>query len=424
MFVRMVCIILLSFILTGCGSDSNRLTGAATRSFLMGTTPFFVTLTKFPDWRFENPEDIDLLSVHADDFWGVPWAEFRDGTPLPAAWVANWTGLASNAKASGKRLYLAVSPLAGRKALAPRVQPDGTTEAGWAPVDGNGCYPFATDANAALYQTAYVNYVRWLVDLLDPEFVSPAIELDITFYHCPAQKAAWIAWYTGVHDALKAAYPAKAVFTSFQMEYMYGVSDSAAACAMGVSLSICFDQRLTEALTIPGDRFAISSYPAIWKQRPEFSFSYPPDSYARIAAATARPVWVSETGWAAVPVRQSYPHGGSGTCGADLLPATTANATEQEAYMRWLLEQADTHYFEAVIWWLNRDFYDGSVAALCPCQPTTSDTCIFSEAIYNQDGDAGETLFRFFANMGLREYSGSPRPAHQAWREYLAKTRL
>lgn len=71
--------------------------GDAKRAFIMGTTPFFMTPTEFPNWRFENLDDKDLLSLHADDFLGVPWVEFRNGLPRPAAWENKWTTLANNA---------------------------------------------------------------------------------------------------------------------------------------------------------------------------------------------------------------------------------------------------------------------------------------------------------------------------------------
>ena len=64
--------------LSGCGGGSSGSDDTVeTRSFLMGATPFFASFdgsrTVFPDWRFENLDDRDLLSLHVDDFWGVPW---------------------------------------------------------------------------------------------------------------------------------------------------------------------------------------------------------------------------------------------------------------------------------------------------------------------------------------------------------------
>jgi hypothetical protein len=389
----------------------------------MGTTPFFATPTQFPDWRFENLDDKDLLSVHADDFWGVPWDQCNAaGCTPPAAWAAKWTNFANAAASQGKTLYLALSPLGGRKTLAARLDANGNKVENWAPVDADGCYPFASDANAATYKVAYISYLKYLIGLVGPRYVSPAVEMNIPFSQCPLQKSAWIAWYGDVHNAIKAAYPSLAVFATFQMEHMYGISDAQATCGSGMPPAACFDQRLTEALTIPGDRIAFSTYPIGWKYRPEYSSSYPTDTYGRVQGATTRKIWIAETGWAAVKVLQSYPHGAVGSCGADLFPASFANDAEQEGYMRWLLAEAQTRGFETVIWWLNRDYLDGAVAATCPCDPAASDTCQLADSFLSAGGTTGETLLRIFGNMALRNYDGSPRPARGAWRGYFDRT--
>lgn len=407
----------------GSGGGGSVGGSGSTRSFWMGSTPFFATPSVFPDWRFENLDDKDLLSIHVDDFWGVPWDQCNAaGCTPPAAWAAKWTSFADNARATGKTLYLAVSPLGGRKTLAARLDASGNKVENWAPVDANGCYTFASDANAATYKTAYISYMKYVIDLVGPRYVSPAVEMNIPFSQCSSQKSAWIAWYSDVHNALKTTYPSLVVFPTFQMEHMYGISDAQAACVAGTPLATCFDQRLTEALAIPGDRMAFSTYPIGWKYRSEYSFSYPTDTYARVRSATTRRIWIAETGWAAVKVLQGYPHGAVGSCGADLFPATIANSTEQEAYLRWLLAEAQTQGFEAVIWWLNRDYLDGAVAATCPCDPATSDTCQLADLFYSAGGTTGETLLRIFGNMALRDYDGSARPARTAWREVYDRT--
>lgn len=401
--------------------DNDNGSGGTTRAFMMGTTPFFMTPTEFPNWRFENLDDKDLLSLHADDFLGVPWVEFRDGLPRPAAWENKWTTLANNASATDKTLYLAVSPLGGRKTLTPRVRADGSTESNWAPVDVNGCYPFATEADAEGYKTAYINYLTYLINLVQPKYLSPAVEINILFTQCPAQKAAWIAWYTDVHNAIKSAFPALTIFPTFQMEHMYGISDAQAACTGGVSFAACFDQRLTEALTIPGDRIAFSTYPILWKYLSDYGFSYPTNTYAEVKKATSRKIWISETGWMAVKMLQSYQHGTVGTCGPDFFPANFANDTEHANYLAWLLGEAQTHGFEVVIWWLNRDYLDSATAATCPCSGI-NDTCTLADLFYSAGGDTDERLLRMFGNMALRYYDGSPRPGHATWRDYFNRS--
>jgi hypothetical protein len=189
---------------------------------------------------------------------------------------------------------------------------------------------------------------------------------------------------------------------------------------------------LTEALAIPADRMAFSTYPAAWTYKSDFSYSHPTDTYACVHQATSRKIWISETGWPAVPVRQSYPHGGSGSCGADLYPANLtipgfgtvglANDTRQSEYIAWLLGQAQSHQFEAVIWWLNRDYLDGAVAATCPCDPATSDTCAMADLFHSIGSDLGEMMLRVFGNMALRNYDGSPHAGYTIWKQYRDRT--
>lgn len=416
----LICLFSLALFACGGGNSSGTPTPTGpTRTFMMGTTPFFASTASFPDWQFDDLSDKDILSIHVDDFWGVPWLEFRDNTPLPPAWVAKWANFANMTRATGKPLYLALSPLGNRRTLAPRVKADGTTEANWAPADGNGCYAFSTDVDAASYQQAYLNYVSYVINLVQPTYVSPAIEINIPFSQCAADKAAWVAWYNDVHNALKASYPSLVMFPTFQMEHMYGIADAQSAC-VGITTASCFDLRLTEALTIPGDRIAFSTYPIGWKYRSDYQFTYPTDTYTRVTNATGRKIWIAETGWAAVKILQSYQHTNT-TCGADLFPDTIANDTEQDDYLAWLLTEAQNQKMETVIWWLNRDYLDGDVATTCPCTPANSDTCQLAEAFYTAGGATGELLLRLFGNMALRNYDGSGRPSLLTWQNYLKR---
>jgi len=427
----------LVFCLAGCGGGGDNVGETeSSRPFLMGSTPFFTRFDgsriRFPDWRFENLEDRDLLSLHVDDFWGVPW-DYCDATAcsdLPPSWVGQWQQLVDQAKATGKPIYLSISPLGGRRTLAPTVLADGTTRSDWnTQVNSDGCYLFDSDANAAVYQAAYITFLNYLIERVEPDYLSPAIEMNMPFTLCPQQKAAWIAWYGAVHTAIKTAHPGLPVFPTFQPENLYGVAETSAACP-GVTLAACFDSRLAEALTIPADRIAFSSYPAQWVYQEEFGHTWPRDTFAKTARATSRPIWVSETGWPAVPVLSAYAHGTDGGCGLALYPSMleipgagtvdVANENGHAAYLAWLLEQAQRQGLEAVVWWLNRDYLDEAVTGdeRCPCVPEGDSTCLLLDGFYNLGGANAEVLFRVFGNMALRRYDGTARPALTTWREY------
>ncbi|MEJ2393373.1 MAG: hypothetical protein P8Z77_01100 [Candidatus Thiodiazotropha sp.] len=433
----LVCLAVFS----GCGGGgSGPAPATETRPFLMGSTPFFASHNgsnvTMPDWRFENLDDRDLISLHVDDFWGVPW-DYCDATActnLPQPWIDQWQQLATAAKATGKRLYLAASPLGGRRTLAPKVLADGSTQADWnSNTDANGCYLFDSDSAADTFKAAYISYLKTIIDLVNPDYFSPGVEINMPFTICPAQKTAWIAWYNDVHTAIKAAYPQLVIFPTFQMEYMYGISTPEAACSNGTS-EACFETRLNEALTIPGDRLAFSTYPAAWVYHAEFDYSFPRESLTKAAQITSRKIWIAETGWLSVPLLSSYAHGSSSACGSSIYPDTldipgigsvnVANDTAQSDYISWLLDSADENNLEAVVWWLNRDYLDESVTgnALCPCVPTGNTTCLMLEDFYTVGGTTIEVLFRLFGNMALRHYDGSPRPGLTIWQTYLNRS--
>ncbi|MET0122970.1 MAG: hypothetical protein ABW124_18175 [Candidatus Thiodiazotropha sp. 6PLUC9] len=434
-------------IIVGCGGGDDDDSNASndppvdTRPFLMGSTPFFTSHdgsnATFPDWRFENLNDRDLISLHVDDFWGVPW-DYCDATScanLPQTWVEQWQQLADSAHATSKPLYLTISPLGDRKVLAPNVLSDGTTHPNWnTNIDSEGCYQFATDDRAENYKASYIAYLKYLVDLVNPDYMSPAVEMNMPFTSCPQQKAAWISWYNDLYSALKEAYPQLVVFPTFQLDYIYGnTNEPSAECAPG-AMADCFDRRLLEVLEIAGDRIAFSTYPSGWVYHGDFNHSFPRDTLSKVAQATSRKIWISETGWLAEPLLSSYQHSTDGSCGSEILPATleiqglgtidVANETAQNAYMTWLLESAKENNLEAVVWWLNRDYLDDAVTGdgVCPCAPSGNSTCLLLDDFYTAGGDYIEGLLRLFGNMALRRYDGTPRPAWTTWQAYLKKT--
>lgn len=388
---------------------------AEPRAYMMGSSPFFMTASFFDTPLFENMDTKDIISLHADDFLGIPWDYFAGTSPtLPPAWASKWAQLAADAHATGKAIYLSVSPLEDRLRLARKVNADDTFTANWAPVDSSGCYTFAADPNASFYQTAYVNYCAYLIDLVKPQFFSPALEINYTYTFASAQKAGFIAWYTGVHNALKQKYPDIAVFPTFTLEWLYGVGTNPGHGAMPYADYL--RQQLAIALSIPQDRTAFSSYPIEW-MKVEGS-GMPADTYAIIASLTDKKIWVTETGWQAVRI----PNVDDSPPGA--YDPAYANETFQDIYLQWLLQQAETYHFETVIWWLNRDYLDGPTAA-SQWLPVAGDAHTISlMQLWDTLGGAPAVLaLRLFANIGLRNCDGTPRLAVSTWNTAFAAGR-
>lgn len=398
---------------------------AANRSFLMGTT----IMADFFQFKYESLGDKDMISIHVDDFIGIPWTQFEHGSPLPASWVSQVAAIRDGAAVSGKVIYLALGPLEGRKILAKRVDDSGALVSNWAPVDSSGCYPFATDSNATAYKSAYLNYVKYMVDQFHPTYLSIVIEMNIEFAACPAQKEAFKQWYTDLYHSVKEAYPSLVVFPTFQAEYMYGISDPSLWCGgvkTDTSWGDCFQERLDEAAALPSDRMAYSTYPLAWINPPTAPDHYTPeapldDMFARTRRTTSRKIWISETGWTGLQIWTSYEHTAPpSSCGYIAISTPTiAGEITMTSYMNLLLAQAKKHQLEAVVWWLNRDLLDHQVAVSCSCAGTNA-TCSNLELLYQIGGTALEIQYRFFGNMGLRYNDGTPRAAvHDVWMSYL-----
>ena len=93
-------------------------------------------------------DDVDVVAVH-QEFYGVPWQAFLDGSAPPAEWSAKMQALAQHAHGVSDRVFLSISMLDGaRESLAERTriedgQPKG--EDGWAA----RCYDFASAPDGA-----------------------------------------------------------------------------------------------------------------------------------------------------------------------------------------------------------------------------------------------------------------------------------
>ncbi|MFO0668666.1 MAG: hypothetical protein U0235_03415 [Polyangiaceae bacterium] len=389
------------------------------RTFFMGSSPFFATQSAFPDFRFDYLVDVDLLSLHVDDFFGVPWSQLEAGTALPSAWTAKWSKAAAGAATTGKPIFLTVSPLGDRKTLARAVSDDGATSDRWAPADAAGCYLFASDPLATKHRDAYLKYLDYVIDLVKPTYLAPAAEINVVFTKCPAQKAAWLAWLGEVVRAVKASHPSLVVFPTVQLEHLYGVADKLAECP-GLTPTACFEERLPEIAALPGDRLAFSVYPAAWGYLGQ---TLPSDTFAKVQAATSKRIWISETGWPAARILSTYGTTPAG-CGPELVPSSFASDANLGIWVDRLLREADARQFEAVVWWESRDSLDGAVAETCPCQGT-SDTCALASAFRSSPGGAtAETLLRMFGNMGLVRNDGTARGALATWNAYRTRARV
>jgi hypothetical protein len=354
---------------------------------------------------------------------------------LPAAWITRVRAIAADSAATGKTIFLSLGPLAGRRTLSAQADSSGNPVNGWVPVDAAGCYAFGSVANAEGFARAYAYYAKYMVDLFKPDYLGLVVEMNVEFTHCPSQKEGFKQWYAGVYRDVKRAYPALPMFATFQFEHLYGMADAAGWCGgvkTDAALGACFQRHLEEALALPGDRIAFSMYPANFKYPPSAPDSFTPevpyaDAFRRVRQTTPKKIWTSETGWGAVEILTTYQHATpASVCGTSFMPVPFINGeANMREHLRQLLEQAQLHEFEGVVWWANRDIMDATTASTCPCVGSNF-TCDTTDQLYQSVGGAAgsalELAWRAFGNMGLRQKDGTPRQTvYDEWQTHFAQ---
>ena len=384
------------------------------RTVGLGFSPFGASAAKsFGDWTFAWLPDADFVHIHTDDFLGVPWQLFETGSnpTLPASWVASWDELMVPAQQSQKPILVSLGPLSDRSHLAPRVNADGSITRDWDPtlvgVGNATCYTF-NEAGTAAHATAYVNYLLWLIDRYAVQRLFIGTETDIYWYKCPAHKADYKNFLTLVKAVLKRDRPTTQVMMTFSLDYFdaNGLGGSLNGCG-ATPLDECRDARIDEALAMSPDGIGLSYYPQSYFP---MAATFPSDRIGKVRARTTptSEIWITESGWAAVPVRLSY----TPTCGEPFYADPVANEAAQAAALQTLLVDAEAANVRGVTWWSSRDYLDPSTAATCPC---TGDTESCSRAA---SFGAAEFFYRAYANFGLWRYDGSARPALTGWQAF------
>lgn len=309
--------------------------------------------------------DADLAMLHFDD--GVPWEEAAAGEPYPAAYQAELERKA-RAQPPGHVRYLAVTPLNFvRDGLAPRRGPGGS-EPLRAPWTGR-----AFDEPATI--EAYAAHCERMIALFAPDHFVYGVEVNMLAKNRPEEWPRLVRLLSAVYARVKARHPALTVSLTFQVEFLRADPE--------------VQERLVREVLPLSDMIGASSY----------AYSITPDPrrlgadyFDRLAGLTGgKRFFVGETGWPAEPVTRPYPA---------YVPASEG---DQRVYVEWLLEQGERHRAVLVNWILARD-YD-----------------VLWESHLARAPDA--PVLRLFRDLGLYRGDGTPRPALDAWRAWLARPR-
>eukprot|EP00729_Bicosta_minor_P014643 gene14643-15895_t len=165
--------------------------------------------------------DVDIISVHEDAGWGIPWSHFfslsANGT-APERHIAD----VSHALLSGNGVW---NTAAGSFLTLSLVN--------------GGCYNFdpASNPEAHDVRNAHLQYVTAMVMKLKPRFLCHAPEVNM--YRSSCNASAWasvVQFANDVYAAAKKVNSSILVFPSFQAKYLRGdLSDEASGEAAPLS---------------------------------------------------------------------------------------------------------------------------------------------------------------------------------------------
>ncbi|MBK6634026.1 MAG: hypothetical protein IPG38_06675 [Chitinophagaceae bacterium] len=173
----------------------------------MGTTPWpadFTVAEVDTAYRFIN-EHCDIVSHHFDE--GIPYEEAFYNRPMPASLLQDITTRKSKT-VTGKKIFLSVSALALNRTSRPEYYANAPAP------DSIKNYWRQLPFDDAKVITAYVNYVSWLVDQLQPVYVNYGVESNAAGWNA-SQFVLYKNFIAEVYRQLKTRYPSLPFFISF-----------------------------------------------------------------------------------------------------------------------------------------------------------------------------------------------------------------
>lgn len=341
---------------------------ATTRSFYMGVTPWpadFTTAELDTAYAFVN-QHCDMVSQHFDD--GIPYEEAFNNLPMPAA-LQDEVNTKKLKTSATKKIFLSVAALnltrrekAGyhSKSTMPQSIKDSWT---------------ARAVNDPAVIAAYVKYVSWLADNLQPSFINFGVESNSLLFD-PAEFLRYKDFIGQVYAALKTKYTGIPLMVSFM------VDESAAGFSNAQQL-------------LPyTDYIALSAYPYVTISSSNSGNTdpalFPVNYFERFINMANKPWGFSETGYTAENlIVPSYSLNKQGT------------SAWQRDYLSMVCKLADNYKAKFLVWFCSKD-YDAGNATLQ------------SLGLY-------QDLFALWQDTGLKDQSGSARPAYQTWEEWFKK---
>lgn len=383
--------------------------------------------------------DADVLSLHEDAAFGVPWQHYLSGgsESAPKFWADHMARVKAATTAGGpwatrEGLFLSLTLVAnglGRSCPAGNASNASNANAPFVgPSSGlcTACYDFNTSTNpeAKAVRAAHLQYVADMVKATQPRFVNHAVEVNMFFAACGAARwPALVEFANDVYAAVKAARPAALVFPSFQASFLRGQQDDSAPCA-GKPAAPCIAANLAAAAPLRRDLFALSAYTQLDgvtgqpDAPPRANFSgYLEEILTQLPET--EPLAIAETGFLTTRLSvRDFPRPGPAPACFPLLNSTEAAAVR---WLDYLLGLSDRGAFKGrwrlLTWWSDSDFLPADVESSCytkPCgaypPPMGRDSvyCSVVDAFRGtrSAGWQGEAELKEFGTMGIREHDG------------------
>jgi hypothetical protein len=306
-------------------------TVSAEADVLYGTTafPHDLTLQSSDQVHELIMPNATLYAQHMDQC--LPWQEALDGTRFPE-WLENDLADILKRKRPGQILYVAMTPtMNDRRSMA---APCGSEE------NEEGTMPSVLDGasfDEPEVETAYVNYVRRIIDTLHPEYVNIGIEISELALQYPDEWPPFETLFRRTVDALHKSHPHVKVGLEVTLQAVMKPEVSA----------------LVKPAAEYGDYIGISFYPyggAFGEIFGAPALPAPPEQWREpfrfLRDWTSKPIAIAETGYTSVDVRVQVGDG------IDF----PGNPELQTAFLEDLIDEAVHERYLFVVWFVPVDY--------------------------------------------------------------------